>query len=44
MFVDAADCVVQVIKHRVSRIQHQFFDCDYIPSNCDADMIEFMQR
>ena len=44
MFVDATECVMQVIEHRVSRIQHRSFDGNYFASNCNADLIEFMQR
>jgi len=42
MFVDATECVMQVIEHRVSGIQHRSFDGNYFASNCNADLIEFM--
>ncbi len=44
MFVDATEGGMQVIEHRVSRIQHRSFDGNYFASNCNADLIGFMQR
>ncbi len=43
MFVHATECVMEVIEHRVSRIQHRSFEGNYFASNCNADLIKFMQ-
>ncbi len=43
-FFEKKPQLMQVIEHRVSRIQHRSFDGNYFASNCNADLIEFMQR